>query len=148
MGRKKLEVDWEHVQELASMGCTVSEVALELDVSEDTLLRRCREEHDMTVYDYLDLHRDRGRTSLRRAMYNNAMEGNVTAQIFLAKQREWLGMTDKHQVETDVNMRASIQAVTFDLTKLSDAELEQLEAIQLKALNEATAPADDEGGES
>lgn len=88
-GRKKIKIDWDTVERLASIGCTQGEIANVLGVSVDTLQRR---------KEYAAVYKrgfDKGKMSLRRAQYKKAMDGNTTMLIWLGKQ--FLGQTDKQE---------------------------------------------------
>lgn len=60
---------------------------------------------------------------------------NTTAIIFWLKNRKSLEWRDKQHFEQDINQKVSLQ---HDLSKLSDEELEQLEAIASKLQNTDT----------
>ncbi len=72
---------------LAQIGCSMGEIAAVMDCSVDTLERRFAD-----VIKKGDL---MGRSSLRRAQFKAALEGNVTMQI-------WLGKVKLGQSETVV----------------------------------------------
>lgn len=85
---EKVEIDEEKVFRLASNGCTVADIAVELEVSEPTLRTRSA--------DALKRGRARRNMSLMRAMYKAAVEdGNVQAMKFLAMQ--WFGWQEKRE---------------------------------------------------
>ena len=96
MARPRKEVDWETVNKLCGIHCTGEEIASVLEVSYDTLQRRCQEKHDCGFADYYKKASSNGKISLRRQQYAVAMKGNVSMLIWLGKN--WLGQTDK--VET------------------------------------------------
>ena len=77
-GRKKIILDTEQIQRLASMQCTTKEIAFVLGVSIDTLNRNYKE--------HIELGKAEGKILLRRAQWRNAVEkDNVTMQIWLGK---------------------------------------------------------------
>ena len=83
-GLRKRVVTPEEVFKLAALGCTDKEIALWFDVPYETLR-----------YNFSDIMakgRQEMKTSLRNAMFKNAMSGNAALQIFLAKNL--LGMSD------------------------------------------------------
>jgi hypothetical protein len=69
-----------------------------------------------------------GKTSLRRVQYTKAMEGNIGMLIWLGKQ--YLGQAEKREYSSDI--RGEYKH-TYDLSKLSDAELDALERAMRKA---------------
>jgi hypothetical protein len=85
MPRKKLDIDPNQVQLLASAFCTNEEIAAKLGCSPDTLTRR--------FADPLKRGRDSAKASLRAKQFQLAMKGNVTLLIWLGKQ--YLGQSDK-----------------------------------------------------
>ena len=123
MGRPKIYVDWQKVDLLCKVQCTEEEIAAELDISVDTLYRRCLEEHKMTFAEYFAIKRKRGFSSLRAKQYDLAMNhDNATMLVWLGKQ--WLGQSDKHTVKQEHEAP--------DLSKLTDEELEFMAKIQDK----------------
>lgn len=84
MGVRK-PIDLELVYGLAKLHCTNREIASLTGVSVDTLQRR--------YHDILDKGRDDGKMTLRRSMWDLALNGkNPTMMIWLSKQH--LGFTD------------------------------------------------------
>lgn len=94
VGRPKIEIDWKKVESLCAIHCTAEEIASILDISSDTLERRCKENHNISLAEYIRQKSANGKASLRRRQYKKAMEeGNTTMLIWLGKQ--WLGQTDR-----------------------------------------------------
>ncbi len=90
-GRKKIEIDYEKAEKLASIMCTQSEIASVLGVSLALL------EHDP---EFLRIHKkgmEHGKASVRRMQFQAANGGNATMQIWLGKQ--YLGQRDKQDTE-------------------------------------------------
>jgi hypothetical protein len=90
VGRPKKEIPYtlEDVEKLATMQCTREEIANFCGCSVSTLKRN----FDPPIKKGWD----KGKRSLRRAMFDKAMRGNTTMLIWLSKN--YLGMKDK--VET------------------------------------------------
>lgn len=83
-GMRKRVVTPEEVFKLAALGCTDREIATWFDIAYETLR-----------YNFSDIMakgRQEMKTSLRTAMFKNALNGNAALQIFLAKNM--LGMSD------------------------------------------------------
>jgi len=94
IGRPRIDVDWTQVDALLKIQCTGEEIASFLNVSYDTLERRCREDREISFADYSRLKREGGKPALRRAQWKLAVEGlNATMLIWLGKQM--LGQRDK-----------------------------------------------------
>ena len=89
MARPKLELNEQQIETLASIGCTVAEIAHVLECSKDTLERRYSEN--------IDKGRSALNMSLRRKQLDVAMNGSVPMLIWLGKQL--LGQTDRQSVE-------------------------------------------------
>lgn len=86
-GRKQKTIDYELVEKLAGIHCTVEEIAEMCGCSVDTLRRRAEAMEAMAKG------RAVGRASLRRLQFDTARRGNATMQIWLGKQI--LGQKDK-----------------------------------------------------
>jgi len=85
VGRNKVVVPPEEVQDLAALGCTDRDIARWFGIDENTLR--------YSFSDYLIKGREDLKISLRRAMLKNACVNlNAAVQIFLAKNM--LGMSD------------------------------------------------------
>lgn len=91
MSRPFLKLDEKLIEELAALNCTVNEIAAVCKCSNDTLERNYMEA--------IEAGRLRGKSSLRRAQWAAAKEGNPTMLIWLGKQL--LGQRDfKLELET------------------------------------------------
>lgn len=91
MARPKKQIDPKQVETLAAINCSYEEAAAVLDCDPRTIQRRYA-----AVF---KKGREHGRMSLKRKMWDTAMGGNVTMQIWLSKQM--LGYTDKQEVKTE-----------------------------------------------
>lgn len=111
-GRPKKHIDWDMVEKLCAIHCTGEEIASILDVSYDTLQRRCQEEHECGFADYYKKASASGKMSLRRKQYEVAMAGNVSMLIWLGKNT----LNQRDQVDTDVKELPPIQIVRADAT--------------------------------
>lgn len=100
-GRPRLEIDWEQLDKLCAIHCTKAEIADILGVSEDTIDRRCKEEHECSFAVYYKKHQAHGKASLRRQQFKTAMKGNPTLLVWLGKQM--LGQSDApHEDDGDL----------------------------------------------
>jgi len=86
-GRKKIPIDYEKAEKLATIMCTQSEIAAILNVSLPVL------EHDPEFQRIHKKGMENGRSSLRRMQYKAANDGNATMMIWLGKQ--YLGQKDR-----------------------------------------------------
>jgi hypothetical protein len=93
-GRPKRAFDLAEVDKLASLHCTDEEIAAWFGVSPKTIQRRKK---NPLFAERLERGRAEGKISLRRAQFKKALEGNVTAQIWLGKQI--LGQRDRWDID-------------------------------------------------
>jgi hypothetical protein len=101
MARPLAKINWEEFDKLAAMQATLEEVSGWFGVSEDTIERACKREKNLSFADYWRQKAGKGRISLRRAQWQNALGGNATLQIWLGKQH--LGQRDRFPEEGDVD---------------------------------------------
>lgn len=93
-GRPRKQLDEKLIFELAMIGCTRREIATIVGCNVDTLCDN--------FSDVLQKGDDEGRRSLRRMQWKAAEEGNVTAQIWLGKNR--LGQSDKIESKNETTV--------------------------------------------
>lgn len=84
VGPKGVEVDMELLERMALIQCSVQEMSLVTGVSIDTLSNKYSE--------IIQRARADGKRSLKRKLFELAMNGNVPALIFSLKN--WCGMVD------------------------------------------------------
>jgi DNA-binding XRE family transcriptional regulator len=101
MARPRKVIDESLLRKLAVIHCTQDEMASVLGVSTDTLQRRFAAQ--------IKSGRDEGKMSLRRKMWEMALNGNVSLLIWLSKNE--LGMTDK--VEEKREVQATVQQIEY-----------------------------------
>lgn len=97
MGRPKIDINFEELEKLCGLQCTLIEIASFFGCSEDTIERRIKEEYDTTFADYYKNNSAYGRISLRRAQYKAAIDGNTSMLIWMGKQL--LGQSDQIKSE-------------------------------------------------
>ena len=88
---KKYNIVKDKVEQLASFGCTDTEIASFFGCSTD-LIRKSYSEN-------LTKGRDAGKIRLRKLQWNAAEKGNVTMLIWLGKQV--LGQAEKQEVKSE-----------------------------------------------
>jgi len=118
VGRPRAEIDRRQALSLAFIQCSDIEIAMVMGVSQDTL-------HGY-LSDELDQERERGRNSLRRVQYQQAVEqGNTTMLIWLGKQ--YLGQADKVEAKNqndttirDETRRGEIADALADIPEPAD----------------------------
>ena len=99
MARPYKQLDLKAIENMASIGCTNTEIALISDCSVDTVTRRCA--------DIVSKGRARGRATLRRLQWQLATKGNATMLIWLGKNT--LGQSDQIKTENDNTTRIVIE---------------------------------------
>lgn len=94
VGRPPREFVQHEVEELLRIQCTTPEICGVLKCCKDTLYEWVKRSTDFESWkEFAAANRLHGNSSLRRSMHTSASEGNVQAQVFLAKNQ--LGMNDK-----------------------------------------------------
>lgn len=91
LGRPRKKIDKDLVFSLASIHCTMKEIAAVCKCSVDTLERR--------FADHIERGRETAKASLRREMWKAAEHGSARMQIWLSKQH--LGMSDKIETSNE-----------------------------------------------
>ena len=114
MAPPKKPLDLVMIEKLATIHCTMNEIASAMDCSVDTLERRCA--------DIIKKGKDKGKASLRRLQWEGAQKGNPTMLIWLGKQL--LGQTDKveQNVTAYVGSSDKVKELTADIRKLHSLE--------------------------
>ena len=109
-GRPKAHIDLKQVEDLASIGCTQEDIATWLGVGRSTLLAS---EDFKTAY---RKGQEVQKTSLRRKLFQMAMNGNVKALLF-ACERD-LGMVQRIEQQLEhsggIDVRAVLQQLATD----------------------------------
>jgi hypothetical protein len=95
-GRPCVEIDLVKVKALAAMMATDAEIATVLDVSPCTIKRAKKREGFQEAMNQGRVH---AKLSLRRALWQTALSGNVTMMIFLSKA--YLGLRDDGGASAD-----------------------------------------------
>ena len=85
VARPEIEIDEQQVRRLAAMQCTHEEIAAFFGVHRNTIGNRFR--------DIIDQERNKAKASLRRRMFQEAIDGDARMMIWLSKQ--YLGMSEK-----------------------------------------------------
>lgn len=96
MGRKRVEIDWKVLNSYLQLRTSKKACALLLDVSEDTIENRIKEEHGCTFTEYSEKQVAPVQLKLAQKAINLALGGNVTMLIFCLKNINcW---SDKNEV--------------------------------------------------
>jgi predicted XRE-type DNA-binding protein len=122
------KVDMEQVEHLAGLGLTDREIATVLGIAQPTMSvwKKKSEELSNTI----KKGQVKSLTLIVNKMYQDAMEGNTTAQIFILKNRwpeRWNDRRDIHQTVIQ-------KPATMDLSRLTMEELRNLKLFISKAI--------------
>lgn len=109
MGRPRIQLDIAEVERLAGLGLTEHEIAASLGVNYTTLLDRKKTLSEFS--EALKRGKIKAVTEVSNAMYNAAMDGNITAQIFFLKNRARDQWKDKWDVEHSGGTEQTIMVV-------------------------------------
>ena len=96
-GRPRVEIDIDKLRNMVRIQCTAEECAGVFECSVDTLDRRLKEDGYKGFADFYKRYSDEGKSSLRRAQWKAAQDGNPTMLVWLGKQM--LGQRDKQEIE-------------------------------------------------
>jgi hypothetical protein len=109
MGRPLIPIDENQVEKLASIMCTMNEIAAFFGCSVDTIENR--------FSDVIKTGREKGTASLRRMQYQAAEKGNTAMLIWLGKQ--YLGQADKVDHS---NEKETVVHLAFDPKAMNKSE--------------------------
>lgn len=138
-GRPKAQIDADVMKGLAKLHCTLDEAAAFFNVSKRTIERHLAA--DLNLKMSWTAGQLVGKVSLRRLMWEHAQQKNSSgAQMCIHLSKHWLGMSEKSLME----MQHSGAVGSYDLSKISDADLKHLEQI----LGPAAVGADQTGTEA
>ena len=112
----RAKIDFEEVEKLAARDCTEKEICYVLGISVRAFQNR--KERDAELQESIDRGRSKGNASIRRKMFELAMNGDKTMLIWLSKNR--LGYTDRTATELTGNPDRPIKIAA---DSLSDDEL-------------------------
>lgn len=99
-GRKLIPIDADEVARLAAQGLSQEQIAQALGINWKTLALRIRRFAEFK--EAIKNGQTRGVAKVSNALFENAMGGNVAAQIFYLKNRDPENWSDKQKLEADV----------------------------------------------
>jgi len=128
-GRKPVHIDLEQLEKLCGLQCTDEEIAAFFDVSPKTIERR---KNHPPFAEAMARGKAKGKLSLRRSLTALAANGNVAANIFLAKNM--LGYKDYFANELSGPGGGAIQiGPAPEIEVYTDEELKQLSSLLSKS---------------
>ncbi|MBA7527668.1 hypothetical protein ES705_19846 [subsurface metagenome] len=128
MSRKKIEIDWNVVDEKLSNFCEGTEIAEHLGIHKETLYDAVKKKYKTDFSDYKAQKRAKGEMILRELQMKSAKEGNITMQIWLGKQ--YLNQTDKADYTSKgeslrpLEISVDSSEIKDELNKLINGEME------------------------
>lgn len=121
-GRPLKKIDLEKVESLASRGLSQKQLAIALGINLKTLQKHRKLDHELQSA--IDRGQVQGLADVSNSLYENALGGNVTAQIFFLKNRDPDNWRDRFEnridVKTDLasmHLEAMRELVVIDMTK-------------------------------
>ena len=103
VGRKRINIDLEQVENLASRGLGTTQIARALGVSWDTIDRNRKRSADFE--DALKRGQAKGLAQVTNSLFTSANDGNVTAQIFYLKNQDPKTWKDRQEtVHATINL--------------------------------------------
>ncbi len=117
VGRPRIEIDWDEVDQLMMAGCFGTEIASVYGMHADTFYRRIEEKYNVSFTAYLTEKHASGASLLRKQQYLKALgkteEGDNTLLI-------WLGKTRLKQVEHKEKEEINLTITPEQLTKIKE----------------------------
>jgi hypothetical protein len=117
----KHNIPAEKVKMLASFGCSYIEIGKYFGCSEGVIRKRFKVEYEQG--------KEEMKLSLRQLQWKHAGQGNTALLIFLGKN--FLGQTDKSQVDMTGNLETVLKEVGFQGNPMDDpADSQQREIVE------------------
>jgi hypothetical protein len=120
-GRKKINIDLEQVENLASRGLGTTQIARALGVSWNTIDRNRKRSVDFE--DAIKRGKARGLAQVTNSLFTSATDGNVTAQIFYLKNQDAKTWRDRvENVHATINLNDVLSGAKERLGKYTANE--------------------------
>jgi hypothetical protein len=103
-GRPEAIIDWTKVGKYLQAQCSAVGIAGLFGISVDTLYVRCQKDNNIDFSAFAAQKKSEGKELLRAKMFEQAMGGDRTIQIWLSKQ--YLDMKDKQEMDLTTNLSA------------------------------------------
>ena len=100
MPQPKKHLNYDQLDALLQFKVSLEYCADYLGVSSDTIMRRLREDHDMSFHEYKKLKNDRTAVRLQQKIVEKALSGDNTALIFSLKNMASWSDRVESKVET------------------------------------------------
>ena len=110
----KTEIDWKELDALLQFKVSNEFCADYLGTSTATIIRRIREEHDMTFSEYHRIKMQRTSVKLQQKAIEQALSGNSNSVMIFAL-KNLANWTDKNEVQTTAKIEINIDSDDNDL---------------------------------
>lgn len=105
-GRPRLDLDPDAVEELASHGLSLEEIARALGINPSTLQKKKRMLKQ--IEDAIERGRAKGLTIVANQLFDQCMKGNTRAIVFYLQTRA--GWSPKQEIKAEVNATSTVNA--------------------------------------
>ena len=110
----KIELNYDKLDALLQFKVTLRFCADYLEVSEDTIMRRIKEDHGMTFTEYHTLKMERTAVKLQQKAIELALKGNSTMLIFSLKNlAKWSDKVEE-TVKQEITITPAFEIVEYD----------------------------------
>lgn len=118
----KIILDWDQVESLAKIQCTVFQICSYMNISEDTFARRIKEDKGQGAAEYLDKLRAKGIVGLKHRMFDKSLKdgGRYLMKLFdyHVIQKEMIEQLGEITIEEK-------KAIILELLANKDADISQ-----------------------
>ena len=130
-GRPKKEFNVEQLGKLAEFDLSLEELAAFFDCSKSTIQRRLKESEYAEAF---ERGKQLGNISLKRKMWQKALEGNTTMLIWLSKNR--LGFSDKQEFKPIGTSDQPTVTIVIESEEESKKRLNKLENKEIEIMKQ------------
>lgn len=98
-GRPSIDIDFEELEKLCGLQCTIEELASWFNCSIDTIENKVKMQYGVNFSEFFKRFKNKGKVSLRRKQMQVAMSGDTKLLIHLG--RHHLDQVDRQKIESD-----------------------------------------------
>lgn len=114
MGRKKVNIDWKKIENMAVAGCNGQQIAAAVGIHYNTLFKRCKEDNKCEISEYLQTKKEKGNNLLIQKQFDIALKGDRAMLIWLGKNR--LGQSDKKEItQENIGQNIKVEFTSTDI---------------------------------
>jgi hypothetical protein len=112
-GRPKAKIPWEIVESMCKISCTQQDICDALKIDDKTLAKHIKSEYGLTFKQYFREKSVGGKTSLRRKIWQKALEGKGDNEMIKMLAKKYLAMGDNSEHEITVEQKPSEVTVVW-----------------------------------